>query len=277
MRFTARSPPRCGGASRISGARISEMYPYLLEIGPITIASFGAMAALGFLAALQVISRDFARKGLDEELASTIITTSLIGGLVGSKLYFVLFETPSGQDWATIFDQLFSGYGLTWYGGFIVATAAVVWQVRRRGASLPEVADSAGIALAVGYAIGRIGCQLAGDGDYGVPTDLPWAMAYPDGVVATLEKVHPAPVYETLLHLGIAGLLWGLRTRVSSPGVLFSFYLVLAGLARLLVEFIRINPRVLWGLSEAQLISIAMMVCGVILVVRLHTKNEVDT
>ena len=250
------------------------MYPYLLEIGPITIASFGAMAALGFLAALQVLSRDFARKGLDEELASTIITTSLIGGLVGSKLYFVLFETPSGQDWKTIFDQLFSGYGLTWYGGFIVATAAVVWQVRRRGAFLPEVADSAGIALAVGYAIGRIGCQLAGDGDYGVPTDLPWAMAYPDGVVPTLEKVHPAPVYETLLHLGIAGLLWGLRTRVLPPGALFAFYLVLAGAARLLVEFIRINPRVLWGLSEAQLISIAMMVCGVILVVRLHTKNE---
>ncbi len=250
------------------------MYPYLLEIGPITIASFGAMAALGFLAALQVLSRDFARKGLDEELASTIITTSLIGGLVGAKLYFVLFETPSGQDWKTIFDQLFSGYGLTWYGGFIAATAAVVWQVRRRGATLPEVADSAGIALAVGYAIGRIGCQLAGDGDYGVPTDLPWAMAYPDGVVPTLEKVHPAPVYETLLHLGIAGLLWGLRTRVSPPGALFAFYLVLAGAARLLVEFIRINPRVLWGLSEAQLISIAMMVCGVILVVRLHTKNE---
>jgi phosphatidylglycerol:prolipoprotein diacylglycerol transferase len=115
---------------------------------------------------------------------------------------------------------------------------------------------------------------LAGDGDYGVPTDLPWAMAYPDGVVPTLEKVHPAPVYETLLHLGIAGLLWGLRTRVSPPGALFAFYLVLAGAARLLVEFIRINPRVLWGLSEAQLISIAMMVCGVILVVRLHTKNE---
>ena len=250
------------------------MYPVLLEFGPITIHSFGAMVALAFLAGLYVIKKELQRRGIDPELGSSVVTAAMVGGLVGAKLYFVLFETPSGQDWKTIFDQLFSGYGLTWYGGFIVATAAVVWHVRRRGAFLPEVADSAGIALAVGYAIGRIGCQLAGDGDYGVPTDLPWAMAYPDGVVPTLEKVHPAPVYETLLHLGIAGLLWGLRTRVSPPGALFAFYLVLAGAARLLVEFIRINPRVLWGLSEAQLISIAMMVCGVILVVRLHTKNE---
>ncbi len=245
------------------------MYPYLLEIGPITIASFGAMVALGFLAALQILNHDLKRKGLDEELGSTIITTCMIGGLVGAKLYFILFETPPNQDWAAIFGQLFSGYGLTWYGGFIVASAAVIWQIRRRAVPLGQVADSAGIALALGYAIGRIGCQLAGDGDYGVPTDLPWAMAYPDGVVPTLKKVHPAPVYETLSHLGIAALLWNLRTRIQTPGLSFSLYLVLAGLARLLVESIRLNPRVLWGFSEAQLISAAMIILGLVLAARL--------
>ena len=246
------------------------MYPYLLEIGPITIASFGAMVALGFLAALYVLNRDLKRKGLDEELGSTLVTTGMVGGLVGAKLYFVIFETPPDRDWAEIFDLIFSGYGLTWYGGFAVAAAAVVWQIRRHGAPLGSVADSVGIALALGYAIGRIGCQLAGDGDYGVPTDLPWAMAYPNGVVPTLEKVHPAPVYETLLHLGIAALLWGTRTQIQMPGMAFSLYLVLAGLARLSVEFIRLNPRVLWGLSEAQLISIACIIIGLALAAKLR-------
>ena len=179
------------------------MYPYLLHIGPITIASFGLMVALGFLAAPAVLTRELKRREVPEgeELASSIITTAMIGGLIGSKLCFVLFETPADLEWGELFDVIFSGYGLTWYGGFIVATAAVVWQMHRRSAPLLTVADAGAMALAVGYAIGRIGCQLAGDGDYGVPTDLPWAMAYPNGVVPTLEKVHPAPVYETLSHL----------------------------------------------------------------------------
>ena len=250
------------------------MYPYLLEIGPITIASFGAMVALGFIAALYVLNIDLKRKGLDDELGSTIITTCMVGGLIGAKLYFVLFETPPNQDWETIFGQLFSGYGLTWYGGFIVASAGVLWQIKRHNAPLGQVVDSVSIALALGYAIGRIGCQLAGDGDYGVPTDLPWAMAYPDGVVPTLEKVHPAPVYETLSHLGIAGLLWGMRTRIQIPGLSFATYLVLAGIARFAVESIRLNPRVLWGYSEAQLISLAFVAIGLMLAARLQLKHR---
>lgn len=250
------------------------MYPYLLEIGPITIASFGAMVALGFISALYVLNLDLKRKGLGDELGSTIITTSMVGGLVGAKLYFVLFETPPNQDWATLFDQLFSGYGLTWYGGFVVASAGVLWQIRRANAPLGQVVDSVSIALALGYAIGRIGCQLAGDGDYGVPTDLPWAMAYPDGVVPTLEKVHPAPVYETLSHLGIAALLWSVRTRIQTPGASFAIYLILAGVARFAVESIRINPRVLWGYSEAQLISIVFVLGGLFLAVRLRLKGK---
>ncbi len=253
------------------------MYPYLLEIGPITIASFGAMVALGFIAALYILNLDFKRKGLHDELGSTIITTCMVGGLLGAKLYFVLFETPPNQDWETIFGQLFSGYGLTWYGGFVVASAGVIWQIRRHNVPLGQVVDSVSIALALGYAIGRIGCQLAGDGDYGVATDLPWAMAYPDGVVPTLEKVHPAPVYETLSHLGIAGLLWSLRMRIHPPGLLFAIYLVLAGGARFMVESIRLNPRVLWGFSEAQLISVTFVVFGLFLAARLHFKVKEES
>lgn len=240
------------------------MYPYLLEIGPITIASFGLMVALGFLAALQVLSRELQRREVADgaELASSIITTAMIGGLIGAKLYFVLFETPSNLEWGALFDLVFSGYGLTWYGGFIVATAAVIWQMRRRAAPVLHVADAAGMALALGYAIGRIGCQLAGDGDYGAPTDLPWGMAYPNGVVPTLEKVHPAPVYETIANLGIFAILWNTRAKIRTAGLSFCAYLILAGAARFSVEAVRINPRVLWGLSEAQLISAAMIAVG---------------
>jgi phosphatidylglycerol:prolipoprotein diacylglycerol transferase len=105
---------------------------------------------------------------------------------------------------------------------------------------------------------------LAGDGDYGTATDLPWAMAYPNGVVPTLEKVHPAPVYETLSHLSIFALLWFTRKKISIPGLSFCIYLFLAGVARFGVETVRINPRVLWDLSEAQLISIAMVLVGLL-------------
>lgn len=238
------------------------MYPFLFEIGSFRLPSFGLMVALGFLAALQVLQREFKRQGIDPELGSSIITYGMLGGLAGAKLYFVLFELPDAS-WEENLGALFSGSGLTWYGGFAVAAGAIIWMIRRRGAPLLRVMDAAGIALALGYAIGRIGCQLAGDGDYGVPTDLPWGMAYPDGVVPTLEKVHPAPVYETLMGLGITGGLWALRRRLETPGLLFCLYLILAGLARFLVEFIRLNPEALWGLSAAQWISLAMIAVGI--------------
>ena len=238
------------------------MYPYLFEIGPFTIASFGTMVALGFLSALLVLKKELVRKGIDGDLAGSIITASMLGGLAGAKLYFILFETPQHTTWKQSFGAIFSGSGLTWYGGFIVAALVTCWIIRRRGAPFLPVADSLGPALALGYAIGRIGCQLAGDGDYGLPTTLPWGMAYPDGVVPTLEKVHPAPVYETLTGLGIFAVLWSTRRHLTVPGLSFCLYLLLAGIARFLVEFIRLNPKVLWGLTDAQLLSLVMVVAG---------------
>ncbi|MGY8823334.1 MAG: prolipoprotein diacylglyceryl transferase family protein, partial [Candidatus Latescibacterota bacterium] len=145
------------------------MYPYLLEIGPITIASFGLMVALGFLAALQVLSREFVRKDIagGGELASSIITTAMVGGLVGAKLYFVLFETPSNLEWGELFDLIFSGYGLTWYGGFIVAAAAITWQVHRHQVPVLLVADAAGGAAAGCFCVGGAGGGLPGGGGVG--------------------------------------------------------------------------------------------------------------
>jgi phosphatidylglycerol:prolipoprotein diacylglycerol transferase len=120
----------------------------------------------------------------------------------------------------------------------------------------------AAVPLAAGYAIGRIGCQLAGDGDYGKAWNGPWAMTYPHGTVPTTTPVHPTPIYETLTMVIVAIVLWRLRHRYR-PGTLFALYLVLAGAERFLVEFLRRNPGELLGLTQPQLISIVMIAGGI--------------
>ncbi|MEC9377731.1 MAG: prolipoprotein diacylglyceryl transferase family protein [Candidatus Latescibacterota bacterium] len=256
------------------------MYPYWLEIGSFKLPTFGPMVVLGFLVAHAVIKRELLRRDLDPELASNLITAAVVGGLVGAKGYFVLFELPPWASWGDSFRAIFSGSGLTWHGGFIVATGSVIWTIRRYEAPLAHVADAVGLGLALGYGIGRIGCQLAGDGDFGIPTDLPWGMAYPNGVVPTTEIVHPAPVYETLSGASIFALLLGTRRWLASwPGLSFSIYLMLAGLSRVLVESIRLNPQVAFGLTAAQLVSLAMMFAGLTIASRLLTRppSEQDT
>jgi phosphatidylglycerol---prolipoprotein diacylglyceryl transferase len=126
--------------------------------------------------------------------------------------------------------------------------------------------DTSAAPIAIGYAVGRIGCQVSGDGDYGIESDLPWAMAYPEGTVPTQDTVHPTPVYETLV-MGLATLvLWHLRDRFA-PGVLFGLYLVIAGVERFLVELIRRNDSVVSGLTLAQLFSLALLALGGAIVV----------
>src|SRR5204863_269822 len=157
--------------------------------------------------------------------------------------------------------SLFSGAGLVWYGGAIGgAIAVLLWAWRRNWLTL-QLLDVASVPLAAGYAIGRIGCQLAGDGDYGKAWDGPWAMAYPHGTVPTTVPVHPTPVYETIVMGLVTVLLWRWRHRFR-PGTLFALWALLAGVERFLVEFIRRNEAVVAGLTQPQLISIAMIVGG---------------
>ena len=151
--------------------------------------------------------------------------------------------------------SIFSGEGLVWYGGAIGGALAVFAWAWWRGFLSLALLDLCAPALALGYAIGRIGCQLSGDGDYGKASDLPWAMSYPDGTVPTDERVHPTPVYETLAMGLVAWVLWRWRDRFR-PGMLFALYLVLAGLERFLVEFVRRNDEVVAGLTTPQLESL---------------------
>ncbi|HXV05042.1 MAG TPA: prolipoprotein diacylglyceryl transferase family protein [Solirubrobacterales bacterium] len=236
------------------------MYPEI-HIGPVTLQSFGLMFALAFLAAGALIAKRLKEIGRPGDWAYEMGFAALIGGVVGSRVYFIV------QNWSSVkhdlLGHLFSGSGLVWYGGAIGGALAVLAWARWRDFLGLVLLDVAAPALALGYAVGRVACQLSGDGDYGKPWNGPWAMAYPHGTVPTDRTVHPTPVYETLaMGLG-ALLLWQLRDRFRT-GVLFAIYLVYAGAERFLVEFIRRNHHVALGLTAAQLESLAMIVVGAV-------------
>lgn len=230
-----------------------------LHIGGATIQTFGICFALAFISAGAIIGRRFKELGEPVDWSYELAFSALFGGLVGARVDYIIENWDQASH--DIFGSLFSGGGLVWYGGVIGGTIGVLLWAWWRDWLGPRLLDLCAPALAAGYALGRIGCQLSGDGDYGKPSHLPWAMSYPDGTLPTTHRVQPTPIYETLAMGLIAVLLWQLRDRYR-PGALFAVYLVLAGAERLLVEFIRRNHHVLAGLTIPQLFSIAMIVVG---------------
>src|SRR6478672_7521084 len=232
-----------------------------IHLGPITLQTFGIMFALAFIAAGAVVARRLKEWGKPTDWAYELILYGLVGGLVGARLDFIAENYDSVKH--DLLGNLFSGAGLVWYGGAIGGAIGVGIWAWRRGMLGAALLDLCAAPLALGYAIGRIGCQVSGDGDYGKAWDGPWAMAYPHGTKPIDTTVHPTPIYETLAMGLVAYLLWRLRDRFQ-PGVLFSIYLVVAGAERFLVEFIRRNDHVLLGLTQAQLISVAMIAAGAV-------------
>src|SRR5215210_8235242 len=209
-----------------------------IHLGPVTLQTFGICFAAGFIGAGALIARRFKELGRPPDWAYEMVFAGLAGGLVGSRVDYL------AQNWSKVsgdlLGNLFSGSGLVWFGGMVGGAAGVLlWAARRHWLGL-QLLDVCAPALALGNAIGRVGCQLSGDGDYGRATDLPWGMAYPKGTVRTLVEVHPTPIYETLAMGLVAIVLWQLRDRLRG-GRLFALYLVLAGFERLLVELIRRN------------------------------------
>jgi phosphatidylglycerol:prolipoprotein diacylglycerol transferase len=230
-----------------------------IHILGITLQSFGLMLALAFIVCGLSAGRYLKELGRPADWAYEMVFAALVGGVVGARLWWV------GENWSEAKDDvlgsLFSGSGLVFYGGLIGgALCVLLWAWRRKVLDLTTL-DVAAVPLAAGYAIGRIGCQLAGDGDYGKDWDGPWAMTYPHGTVPTTTPVHPTPIYETLTMGIVALLLWRWRHRWR-PGTLFALWMLLAGIERLLVEFVRRNPAELLGLTQPQLISIVMIVGG---------------
>jgi phosphatidylglycerol:prolipoprotein diacylglycerol transferase len=234
-----------------------------IHVFGISIKTFGLMFALGFLAAGLVLGRRLRELGKPADWTYEIVFSALVGGVVGAKVYFVIQHGDFGS--------LFSGTGLVWYGGVIGGAAAVVGWARWRGMLNLELLDICAIPLALGYAIGRIGCQVSGDGDYGIPWGGPWAMSYPHGTVPTTATVHPTPIYETVAMGLVTWWLWRNRDAFR-PGLLFAWYLVLSGIERFLVEFIRRNHEVVAGLTAPQLESLAIVIVGTIWLLLVHRR-----
>jgi phosphatidylglycerol:prolipoprotein diacylglycerol transferase len=230
-----------------------------LHIGPITLQTFGICFGIAFLASGAVLGRRLREIGKPGDWTYELVFAAMAGGLVGARVDYLV------QNWSTVshdlLGNLFSGSGLVWLGGLVGGALGVILWAWRRGFLGLTLLDVCAVPLALGYAIGRVGCQVSGDGDYGKPSSLPWAMSYPKGTVPTTTRVQPTPIYETLAMGAVALVLWNLRDRYR-PGILFALYLVLAGVERLLVEFIRRNHAEALGLTLPQLISVVMILAG---------------
>jgi len=262
------------------------MLPILFQFGPLTIYSFGVFMALAALAAAWVVQAELKRNGDNPELASTMVFAAAIGGLVGARILFIV------EDWSNFlrspWDYIFTGAGFTWYGGFLGGVLGVTWVVRKNNIPWLKAADIAAPALAIAYGVGRLGCHVAGDGDWGAVTNVPWGVAYTNAIIGWVDpstgipyppgvRVHPTPIYEFLESVLIFGILWVLRKKEYAPGTLFWLYLALSGLARLAVEFWRLNPVVGLGLTEAQWFGGAMIFVGLWQLVKSGTVTAKST
>lgn len=242
------------------------MVPVLLQLGPLALYSFGAMMALAFLVAGHVTGNGLEARGLDRAHASSIVWWGAIGGILGSRILAIF------NDWgafvAAPIGSILTGSGFVWYGGLVGGFVSVSAYIKYAGLPWLPVVDAIAPALAIGQAIGRVGCQLAGDGDWGTPSTLPWAMAYPRAISGWTEppgvRVHPSPVYESLLYSGAFVILYRLARQPGrlADGSVLCAYLILSGIARFLVEIVRIEPRYALGLSEAQWFGIASVLGG---------------
>lgn len=232
-----------------------------VDILGISLKTFGVTFALAFLACGLLLARRLRELELPIDWAYEIIFAALLGGVVGARVYFIVQNYSAVKH--DLLGSIFSGSGLVWYGGAIGGAIGVLaWTLWRRAFQL-RIFDMCATGLALGYALGRIGCQVSGDGDYGIRSHLPWAMGYPHGTVPTPPgvTVQPTPIYETLVMGLVAYFLWQLRDRVR-PGVIFALYLLLSGLERFFVEFVRRNSAVLGGLTAPQLESLGLFAIG---------------
>jgi phosphatidylglycerol:prolipoprotein diacylglycerol transferase len=234
-----------------------------IDLLGISVKTFGVMFALGFLACGCVLARRLRELHKPVDWSYELVFAALLGGVIGARGYYVIQNYSEVRH--DLWKSLFSGAGLVWYGGVIGGAIAVFIWMRWRDALELRMLDMCAIALALGYAIGRIGCQVSGDGDYGIRSSLPWAMGYPHGTLPTPPgvRVQPTPIYETVTMCLLAYVLWHLRDRVR-PGVVFALYLVGSGLERFLVEFIRRNKEVFAGLTAPQLESLVLLALGLL-------------
>ena len=265
------------------------MWPTLVKFGNFEITTFGLMMFLAFITAGWILARQFRHYGLDEEVASSLVVAAALGGIIGAKVYYAILM----RDWHLLFDRA----GLVWYGGLIGGFLACSWIVWRNKLDFLTTADAAAPALSIGYALGRIGCFLVGD-DYGGPTNAWYGIAFPKGAPPTTAyelrrfgvpvdpsipgeqvlKVHPTQIYETLAALAMFAILMRLNRNPHRRGLAWGLFLIMLGLERFLVEFVRAKDDRFFGpFTVAQVISVLLMIAGVIWSVRAKPPAQLAT
>jgi phosphatidylglycerol---prolipoprotein diacylglyceryl transferase len=258
------------------------VYPFIIHLGRFTFTGYGIMMMLGFLVSGWIYARELQRRSLDPVIAWDTVVLAVAGGLAGSKLYFAISIGRIGA--------LFSRGGLVWYGGLAGGAAAVIAYLWLKKLPMRVLLDAVSPSLVVGYLLGRVGCFMVND-DYGLPSRLPWAVAFPHGSPpttarilseqfhATIPKgvspdqvltVHPTQLYEIALSFLVFWLLWRARDHRHAAGWLFGLYLVLSSAERILAEIFRAkDDRIFGAFTVAQLLSLALIMLGVLLMRRL--------
>jgi phosphatidylglycerol---prolipoprotein diacylglyceryl transferase len=288
------------------------MRPILIEIGPITLYSYGLMMALGFMAAYTVLQREHIRLKLNVNNAGSLLIVGLICGIIGAKILYIF------TDWNRFVQDpmgmIFSPAGLVWYGGFAGGFLGMFYYIRKKRLPVLQYLDMIGLGGMIGYAVGRLGCHFAGDGDYGLPTNLPWGTIYANGTVKPTHAaadyfsrnpeaarewnynelaaqvvdrdrfgaitefdltvaMHPTPVYEFIMGTIVFFLLWKFRTRLQPAGMVFGVYLMVMSIQRFAIEFWRLNPVAVLGLSQAQLFSVGIFIAGLVMIYVLKKRG----
>lgn len=241
------------------------MYPIILKIGPLTIYSFGLALALAFFAGILIGRYEIKRRGFPPDIVYDLALWALVGGIIGSRLFYVIghWNYYSNNLMQAVMIQ--SG-GLVWYGGLVGGALAIFLFLRTKKLPIATFADIIAPSLAMGAAIGRVGCLLNGC-CYGKPTSLPWAIN-----LLGVER-HPSQIYEFFMNLIIFGIVWGMRDRLSKPGMLFWLYLSGYSLGRFSVEFVRVTVPAWLGFSASQLISVVLFVASVTIMLLLKKER----
>ena len=240
------------------------MCPFVNILG-ISLGTFALFNVLAFLVAAIPAYFSLVKTGISRGRSFGLIATTLVAGLIGNKLYGCL------ETWEEFIrnpvETFFSNSGFGFYGGLLLGSLAVIVFVRMHRLPFLKTLDVVFLFLPAAQIVGRMGCFLSGDGCYGVPTDSFLGMAFPNGLLPTDEKVHPTPLYEMAIYLGIYFIQRHVYQKRYVPGMVVALYLLLADLGRFFVEFLRINPRLAMGLTAPQVIALAGMLTGVFVLI----------
>ena len=238
------------------------MYPIIFSYKFITIGTYGLLLGLAFYTSFLLTERELVLRGKNPELAYKLLLLIIPTAIIGAKVFHIF------ENWEEFLrdprGMIFSGAGLSVFGGFILAFLASIFLIRKNNENVLEIFDTASPAMAIGYAIGRLGCHVSGDGCYGIATDSFLGTAYPNGIVPTSEEVFPTPLFESFFAFLVFVTLLKLRKHDLPAGSIFFIYLILTGIPRFLVEFIRLNPKAAFGLTQAQIVAVLYVITGVI-------------